>query len=56
MTELEYQEHIRRTHSAYCKIVIHHAAINTALCLRKLFMCGKVSHMNLIDICSLSNN
>ena len=35
MTELEYQEHIRHTHNAYCKIVIRHAAIDIALRLRK---------------------
>ena len=35
MTELEYQEHIRHTHNAYCKIVICHAAIDMALLLRK---------------------
>ena len=35
MTELEYQEHIRHTHNAFCRIVIRHAAINMALRLRK---------------------
>ena len=35
MTELQYQEHIRHTHNAYCKIVIRHAAIDIALRLRK---------------------
>ena len=35
MTELEYQEHIRHTHNAYCKIVIRHAAIDIVLRLRK---------------------
>ena len=35
MTKLEYQEHIRHTHNAYCKIVIRHAAIDIALRLRK---------------------
>ena len=35
MTELEYQEHIRRTHNAYCKVVIRHAAIDKILKLRR---------------------
>ena len=35
MTELEYQEHIRHTHNAYCKIVIRHAAIDKILKLRR---------------------
>ena len=35
MTELEYQEHIRHTHNAYCKIVIRHAATDIAVRLRK---------------------
>ena len=35
MTELEYQEHIRHTHNAFCRIVIRHAAIDMALRLRK---------------------
>ena len=35
MTDLEYQEHIRRTHNAYCKVVIRHAAIDEILKLRR---------------------
>lgn len=35
MTKLEYQEHIYHTHNAFCKIVIHRAAIDMALRLRK---------------------
>lgn len=35
MTDLEYQEHIRHTHNAYCKVVIRHAAIDIAVRLRK---------------------
>ena len=35
LTELEYQEHIRHTHNAFCRIVIRHAAIDMALRLRK---------------------
>lgn len=35
MTELEYQEYIRHTHNAFCRIVIRHAAIDIALRLRK---------------------
>ncbi len=35
MTELEYPGYIRHTHNAFCKIVIHHAAIDMALRLRK---------------------
>lgn len=35
LTELEYQEHIRHTHNAYCKVVIHHVAIDIAVRLRK---------------------
>ena len=35
MTDLEYQEHIRRTHNAYCKVVIRHAAIDEILKLRE---------------------
>ncbi len=36
MTELEYQEYIRRTHHAFCRIVILHAAISESrkLCSR----------------------
>ena len=36
MTELEdYQDYIQRSHNAFCKIVIRHAAIDIALRLRK---------------------
>lgn len=35
MTEEEYREYIRRTHNAYCKIVIRHAAIDKILSLRQ---------------------
>ena len=35
MTELEYQEYIRHTHNAFCKIVIRHAAIDKILKLRR---------------------
>ena len=35
MTELEYQEYIRHTHNAYCKIVIRHAVIDKILNLRR---------------------
>ena len=35
MTDLEYQEHIRHTHNAYCKVVIRHAAIDKILKLRR---------------------
>ena len=35
MTEHEkYQEHIRHTHDAFCKIVIRHAAIDAARSIR----------------------
>ena len=35
MTEHEkYQEHIRHTHDAFCKTVIHHAAIDAARSIR----------------------
>lgn len=36
MTELEdYQDYIQRSHNAFCKIVIRHAAIDVALRLKK---------------------
>lgn len=36
MTDLEdYQDYIQRSHNAFCKIVIRHAAIDIALRLRK---------------------
>ena len=35
MTEFEkYQEHIRHTHNAFCRIVIRHAAIDAARSIR----------------------
>ena len=35
MTEYEkYQEHIRHTHNAFCRIVIRHAAIDAARSIR----------------------
>jgi len=36
ITELEYQEHIRHTHNAFCRIVLLHAAISESrkLCSR----------------------
>ena len=35
MTEEEFQAYIQRTHNAYCKIVIRHAAIDKILRLRQ---------------------